>query len=75
MHTSPEGPDLPQPMDRLSMISFGDSVITVGSGSKLFKLTCKDPNSCQWTVLPQQLQQGRTSTVAMLIPDSMATCD
>jgi hypothetical protein len=59
----------------------GEGVILIGgysdtnnsTQSSFYKLIC-DELGCKWTTMVQQLQIGRTFSVAMMIPDNLTNC-
>ena len=73
------GPDLIEPCWYSSMVTSpdGQGVILLGcypNRESLYELRKNNDGILAWTKLPQKLKYPRESTLAMLIPDEMASC-
>jgi hypothetical protein len=75
------GPSLPRALRDASMITSpdGKGVILIGGHdvfgvqSILYQLNCTI-SGCKWHEMKQVLEIGRSSFVAMIIPDSLTNC-
>ena len=76
------GPVLPEALDKISMVEIqGDAFVFGGYGggsggqsnwiynSNIFQFSCSSGN-CSWSTLNQELKVGRSSTVAIPVPDT-----
>ncbi len=78
-----QGPDLPIPIANAAsvIIDNGASMLLVGGVQQdgndrldtLYRIQCSN-RTCQWTLMEQRLEIGRSDPVAMLISDSLANC-
>ncbi len=77
------GPDLPIGISLTSGFTTPDGkgfVVVAGGGTDgpikgIYKLSFQDDGSWNWTKMEQELKVARESHLAMLIPDSLTTCN
>ena len=71
---------MPKALYGHSLVPFGMSVVIVGGKSNngeysksLYKFSCSN-RACTWTTMEQEMSIGRSSFVAIPIPESLAKC-
>ena len=80
------GPNLPDPLEKLSMVEFEETVVVIGgycnmgcgwsNSQSLLQLACfgGQLDMCEWKAMSQKLKVGRYGFVAMTLQDEMAQC-
>ena len=75
-----QGVDLPSGLAHHEIVASKDNkyLYTIGSGADIYKFACTNSiTNCSWTKISTKLQYGRSHTVAMPIPNALASklCD